>query len=84
MRIKQLEQLIEQPKFHEALLHGFDRAYSLGIGRNPDEPSEYVVIVQIDGQEVPEIPTEIKVGDETVRVITKTGFRTPRPLTAHK
>lgn len=84
MRIEQLEELIEQPKFHQTLLHGFHRPYSLGIGRDPDEPSEFAVIVQVEGLDAPEIPSQIEVAGEVIRVITRTGFRAPKPLAAHK
>jgi hypothetical protein len=84
MRIGQLERLIEQPQFQRSLLHGFSRGYALGIGRDPEDPSEPVVYLEVEGDERPEVPEEIEVAGKMIRVITKTGFRAPRPYAAHR
>jgi hypothetical protein len=84
MRIEQLERLIEQPQFQRTLLHGFSKSYSLGIGSDPEDPSEPVVYLHVEGEVRPEVPEEIEVAGKMVRIITKTGFRAPRPYAAHK
>ena len=80
MRTEQLAELIEQPKFHRKVLGTFAKAYSLGVGRDPQKPSAPALIVQVEGDEAPSIPSEVEVDGEKVRVIAKTGFKAPRPL----
>jgi hypothetical protein len=78
----QLAELIEQPSLHKRLLGKFSKAYSLGVGRDPDQPSQSALVVQVEGEEAPNIPAEIDVAGEKVRVITRTGLKAPRPLPA--
>jgi hypothetical protein len=80
MRSEQLARLIEQPQFHQKLLGSFAKAYSLGVGRDPKRPSEPALILQVEGEESPNVPDEVEVGGEKIRVIAKTGFKAPRPL----
>ncbi len=82
MTVERLEKLVEQPEFHRRLLEDFDRGYSLGIGRDPDAPSRFVLYLEVEGDNAPDVPSEIEVGDEVVRVITKTGFKVPTPYAA--
>ncbi len=84
MRIQQLEHLIEQPQFQRKLLQGFSKGFALGVGSDPEDPSELAVYLEVEGEERPKVPEEIEVAGKMVRVITKTGFRAPRPYAAQR
>jgi hypothetical protein len=80
MRIEQLAKFIEQPQLLQQLVGKFAKAYSVGVGRNPEKPSEPALIVQVEGDDASRVPNEVEVGGEKVRVVAKTGWKAPRPL----
>jgi hypothetical protein len=80
MQTEQLAELIEKPEFHRQLLGSFAKAYSVGVGSDPKRPSEPALIVHVEGAEAPNMPDEVEVGGERVRVIARTGLKVPRPL----
>jgi hypothetical protein len=80
MRTEQLAELIEQPQFHRRLLGKFAKAYSMGVGRDPEKPSQPALIVQVEGEDAPKMPNEVDVAGEKIRVIARTGLKAPRPL----
>jgi len=85
MKSEHLEELIEKPEFHRRLhLDRFHRGYSFGIGRDPSVPSKPALYLEVEGDEAPDIPEEINVGGESIRVIVRTGFKVPRPYAARR
>jgi len=80
MRSDQLAELIEEPEFHQWLVQNFGGAYSVGIGRDPKKPNEPALILQVEGNGPPSVPDEVELEGEKIAVITKTGFKAPRPL----
>jgi len=85
MTSERLEKLIEKPEFHRRLhLDRFAKGYSFGIGRDPGAPSKLALYLQVEGDEAPDVPEEIEVDGETIRVIIRTGFKVPRPFAARR
>ena len=83
MRLEDLEKLIEKPEFHRRLhLDRYHKGYSFGIGRDPITPSKPALYLQVEGDEAPDVPNEIDVGGETIRIIIKTRFKVPSPYSA--
>ncbi len=80
MDTRELAALLEKPALHQQLLGPYRGAYSLGIGRDPDNPSAPAIVLHVEGDGPPETPHHIQVGQERVRVIKKTGFIAPKPL----
>lgn len=79
-QLAELAELIEKPEFHRQLMGTFAKAYSVGVGSDPKKPSEPALIIHVEGAEAPNVPGEVEVGGEKVRVIAKTGLKVPRPL----
>jgi hypothetical protein len=80
VEIKQLASMLQDKELHRRLVGGFSGAYSVGIGADPDDPEAPAIVLHVEGHTPPQVPRSIDVGDESVRVITKTGFVVPKPL----
>ena len=80
IEMKQLASLLQDKKLHEQLVGAFSGAYSVGIGADPDDPKKPAIVLQVEGKTPPPTPRSIRLGDDSVRVITKSGFVTPKPL----
>jgi|HubBroStandDraft_1064217.scaffolds.fasta_scaffold16475_2 hypothetical protein len=80
VEIKQLASLLEDKELHKRLVGAFKGAYSVGIGADPDHPGRPALVLHVEGDSPPHIAPSIQFGKDSVRVITKTGFRVPKPL----
>ena len=76
----QIADLVERPDFLRRLLGDYSGAYSLGVGRDPEDPSRPAIILYLEGARGGTIPDSVKVGEDSLRIITKPGFIPPKPL----
>ena len=80
MRADQLSSALQTPELHRQLLGDYAGAYSVGVGRDPEDPSSAVIVLQVEGDQPPNTPARLQIGSEWVRVITRPGFIVPKPL----
>jgi len=80
MRPEQLSSVLQKADVHRQLLGDYDGPYSLGVGRDPEDPSAPAIVLHV--QDAPSVnpPTHLDIGSERVRVIIRRGFVAPRPL----
>jgi len=77
VNIEQLSQFVQQPETHRRLLDGYSGAYSLGIGR---QAGEFVLVLQLQGDAHPNLPSRVSVGGESVPLLVQNGFTAPSAL----
>ena len=80
METSELAAILRQPAIHQRLVGDYDGPYSLGIGRDPDNPSAPAIILQIADDPPVATPESIQLGNQSIRVVKRTGFVAPRPL----
>ena len=80
MNVEQLSSLMTEPEIQKSLLGDYRGPYSLGVGADPEDPSSPALILYVGGENAINVPNHIRVGGETLRVITRTGFTAPKPL----
>jgi hypothetical protein len=80
MEIDRLAALIEQPHIQKLLLGKYHGAYSLGVGRDPNNPRGLAVILDIETAGSPVVEPYLQLEGESVPVIVRTGFAPPKPL----
>jgi hypothetical protein len=80
MDVQRLALLLEQPQIHQRLVGGFNRPYTLGLGTDPEEPSRHALILRVEGDEAPDVPSQIELGGEAVKVVTRTRLKPIKPL----
>ncbi len=80
MDTSRLASILQRPALHQRLLGDYTGAYSLGIGRDPDNPSAPAIILQVENDPPLPTPDYIQIDNESVRVIKKTKFVAPKPL----
>ena len=76
----QVADLVERPDFLRGLLGDYSGAYSLGVGSEPEDPSQPAILLYVEGARPGNIPDSVKIGKDSLRVITKSGFIPPKPL----
>jgi hypothetical protein len=76
----QLSAALRMPELHQRLLGDYRGAYSLGIGRDPEDPAAAAVVLHVEGDQPLDFPSFLQIGSERIRVITRRGFVLPRPL----
>lgn len=80
MNVERLADLIEKPELHRTLLGEYDGSYSIGVTTNPVDTSRPAIRVRVQDAEELEIPSEIVLDGEMVRVLVQTRFVPPRTL----
>jgi hypothetical protein len=80
VEIKRLASMLQDKELNRQLVGTFSGAYSVGIGADPDNPKTPAIVLHVEGEVPPLVPRSIQVGEDSVRVITKTGFVVPMPL----
>jgi len=80
MRTDQLSATLQEPDVHRQLLGDYKGPYSLGIGRDPENPAAPAIILHVQDDPPLRPPPYIQIGPERVRVITRRGFVAPKPL----
>lgn len=82
MEINRLSHFIELPETHREILSGYEGTYSLGIGRDDARGEKLVLILQVEQKGAARFPKEIRLDNEVVPVVVRTGFVVPRALAA--
>jgi hypothetical protein len=75
-----LADLIERPDVQRRILKDYIGGYSLGITLNPENRAEMAIRVRVEGEDPPDIPSEITLDGDTIPIIVNTNFKTPIPL----
>jgi hypothetical protein len=76
----QLSSALRSPEVHRQLLGDYQGPYSLGVGRDTDNPSAPAIVLQVEDDARLNPPSHLEIGSERVRVITRRGFVAPTPL----
>lgn len=80
MEQDRLADLIEKPEVQKKILRNYRGGYSLGITLNPENRSEVAIRVRVEGEEKPDIPSQITLDGDTVPIVVNTNFKVPVPL----
>ncbi len=73
-----LGKALEDPQLHALILKSYKGAYSLGVTRVDGVST---ILLRVQGEAVPsDIPQEVTIAHESVKIVVETGFRTPRAL----
>jgi len=80
METSKLASILQRPALHQRLVGDYKGAYSLGIGRDPDNPSAPAIILHVEGDPPFQTPDHIQVDHESIRVVKRTAFVAPKPL----
>ena len=76
----QIADLLERPDFLRTVLGDYSGAYSLGVGRDPEDPSRHAIILHVEDAHPVKIPDSVNVGADSLKIVKKSGFIQPKPL----
>jgi hypothetical protein len=82
MNVEMLSNLLELPETHQQILAGYQGAYSLGIGADPDEIGhDPVLILQVEHWSSRKFPSHVRLDGESIRLVVRDDFTAPTALT---
>ena len=77
LKHKELIEVLENPMVYQSIFGKYDGDYSLGITKDPNNPNNYVLQVQIEGNDDLVIPKSIDFEGTTIPILVETGYTTP-------
>ena len=80
MDAKKLATFVERADVHQRILGDYSGPYSLGIARLPDHPSELILRVRVQAEDLNYFPRTIALDGELVQIVVEGGFQVPTPL----
>lgn len=80
MSALQLSRTIRQPALVRQLIGDYRGAYSLGIGQDPENPSQAAIVLQTENADPSKFLDHIQLDNCSIRIIVRQGFRPPVPL----
>jgi len=83
MHSQTLQSYLGHPDVHRTVLAGYEGPYSLGVGKDPRWPDP-VLVLQVGDASQQNFPAEIKLGEENVPIVVRSGFKVPVPLETGK
>ncbi len=80
MDAKELSRFVALRETHAKVLGGYRGKYSLGVGQDPSRGRGPVLVLSVQLHDDAAFPSEVQVNGETVPVVVRTGYQSPRAL----
>ena len=74
----ELADLLENSETHRLILGDYQGRYALGVGRDPDNPGAYALILKVP--DAAGWPRSVTINGRRVQICVQGGFRRVQPL----